>query len=255
MLSVSLANMLQYRAVMLLWAAWGIVAPLVALAVWVAAAGGRTLSGYGKAEFAGYFLVTMVVSHLATAWDMEVFSWEVRSGRLSPRLLRPVLPIAQAAAENVGYKVYTVAVLLPVWLLLGYVLRPSIHITWERAAWLVLVLPMAAALAFVWGYCVALLAFWTTNTRAFNELYYTGMGFLAGRYAPLALMPPALQALSWAFPFRWIVAFPVELALGRTPLSQALPGLLWQVGWLAVGSVAFRALWAQGVRQYSAVGA
>ena len=74
LISVTLANMLQYRAVMLLWAAWGIVAPMVSLAVWTAVARGRSLAGYDRAELAGYFLVTMVISHLTTAWDMEVFA-------------------------------------------------------------------------------------------------------------------------------------------------------------------------------------
>ena len=103
--------MMQYRAVMLLWAAWGIVAPMVSLAVWTAAARGRSLAGFDRAELAGYFLVTMVVSHLTTAWDMEVFSFEVQSGRLSPRLLRPILPVFQSAADNIAYKLCTVAVL------------------------------------------------------------------------------------------------------------------------------------------------
>src|SRR6266852_9986891 len=85
LISISLAEMIQYRAVMLLWAAWGIVAPLVSLAVWTAAARGRSLAGFDPAELAGYFLVTMVVSHLTTAWDMGVFSFEVKSVRLSPR--------------------------------------------------------------------------------------------------------------------------------------------------------------------------
>jgi ABC-2 type transport system permease protein len=255
MISVCLANMMQYRAVMLLWAAWGIVAPLVSLAVWTAAARGRSLAGYDQAELAGYFFITMVVSHVTTAWDMEVFSFLVRQGQLSSRLLRPIHPVFQSAADNVAYKLCTVAVLLPVWLLIGVALRPAIHLTPARCLWLVPALGLASALAFVWGYCVALVAFWTTNIRAINQLYYTGMTFLAGRMAPLALLPPALQLLAWWTPFRWMVAFPVELALGRVPMAQVPAGIVWQAAWLAVGIGVFRLIWAQGVRSYSAVGA
>ncbi len=255
LISVALANMMQYRAVMLLWAAWGIVAPLVSLAVWTAAARGRSLAGFNRAELAGYFLVTMVISHVTTAWDMEVFSFEVKSGRLSPRLLRPILPIFQSAAENVAYKICTVIVLLPIWLVIGFAVRPALHLTLERAFWLLPTTGLAAALAFIWGYCVALVAFWTTNIRAINQLYWTGMTFLAGRLAPLALLPPALRALSWYVPFRWMLAFPTELALGRVPMSQIPSGLAWQALWLAAGIGAFRLIWERGMRCYSAVGA
>ena len=255
LISVALANMIQYRAVMLLWAAWGIVAPMVSLAVWTAAARGRSLAGFDRAELAGYFLVTMVVSHLTTAWDMEVFSFEVQNGRLSPRLLRPILPIFQSAADNVAYKLCTAAVLFPIWVLIGLIVRPAIHLTMERAVWLVPAVLQAAALAFVWGYCVALVAFWTTNIRAINQLYWTGMTFLAGRLAPLALLPPVLRTLAAYMPFRWMLSFPVEMALGRLPLAQILPGLAWQALWLVAGVLAFRLIWAQGIRSYSAVGA
>jgi ABC-2 type transport system permease protein len=255
LISVAVANMLQYRAVMLLWAAWGIVAPLVSLAVWTAAARGRSLAGFDRAELAGYFTITMVVSHLTTAWDTEVFSWMVRSGQLSSRLLRPIHPVFQSAADNVAYKLCTGAILLPIWVVIGMLVRPALHLTPAHAIYLLPALGLASSLTFVWGYCVALAAFWITNIRAINQLYYTGMTFLAGRMAPLALLPPALQALAYALPFRWMIAFPVELGLGRVPAAQIPIGLAWQAFWLAAGIVAFRLIWARGIRSYSAVGA
>jgi ABC-2 type transport system permease protein len=255
MVAVSLANMVQYRAVMLLWAAWGIVAPMVSLAVWTAAGRGRTLGGFDQAELAGYFVITMVISHATTAWDMEIFSFLVKSGQLSSRLLRPIHPVWQSAADNVAYKISTIAILLPVWFLIGLVLQPAIHLTVARALWLLPAVALAAALAFVWGFCVALIAFWTTNIRAINQLYWTAMTFLAGRMAPLALLPPALQVLAACTPFRWMISFPVELALGRVPMGQVPAGIAWQVFWLVVGLGLFRWIWARGVRAYSAVGA
>src|SRR5262249_50149835 len=150
----------------------------------------------------------------------------------------------QSAADNIAYKLCTVAVLFPVWLLIGLAVRPALHLTPERALWLVPAVCLAAALAFVWGYCVALVAFWTTNIRAINQLYWTGMTFLAGRLAPLALLPPALRTLAGYLPFRWMLSFPVEMALGRLPAAEIPAGLLWQGAWLVAGICAFRLIWA-----------
>jgi ABC-type uncharacterized transport system permease subunit len=52
-----------------------------------------------------------------------------------------------------------------------------------------------------------------------------------------------------------MLAFPVELALGRVPTAEIPLGLLWQAFWLAAGIALFRLIWARGIRQYSAVGA
>jgi ABC-2 type transport system permease protein len=255
LISVALANMLQYRAVMLLWAAWGIVAPMVSLAVWTAAAQGRSLAGYDRAGLAGYFLITMVVSHATTAWDMEIFSFLIRTGQLSARLLRPIHPVWQSAADNVAYKLSTIAMLLPVWLVIGIALRPKIDLTWERALWLLPAIGLGAALSFVWGFCVALIAFWITNLRAVNQFYWTALTFLGGRMAPLTLLPFALQVVAWCTPFRWMIAFPVELGMGRVPSAQIPVGILWQIAWLVLGLLIFRWIWARGVRSFSAVGA
>jgi ABC-2 type transport system permease protein len=52
-----------------------------------------------------------------------------------------------------------------------------------------------------------------------------------------------------------MLGFPVELLLGRLSASQALLGFAAQTGWLAIAVVFLNAMWARGVRQYSAVGA
>ena len=56
---LSLANMFQYRAEILLWAVWGIVYPAVAIAMWTAAIAGKRdgsdIAGFGPSEFAAYF--------------------------------------------------------------------------------------------------------------------------------------------------------------------------------------------------------
>src|SRR6185503_12190346 len=98
-------------------------------------------------------------------------------------------------------------------------------------------------------------AFWTTRVEAINQLYFTLDSFLAGRIAPLALLPGWLGVAAIYTPFRSMGAFPVELALGRVPVDQILAGFVLQLLWLGAGWLAFRLIWAAGVKQYSAVGA
>src|SRR4051794_27810892 len=100
-LKVGMAVMLQYRFAVLIWGVWGFVGPLISLAVWsatTAARGGAVTnpaSGvtFGRADFAAYFLTFMVFSHLTMSWDAFEFGFRVRSGQLSPLLLKPIHPI------------------------------------------------------------------------------------------------------------------------------------------------------------------
>src|SRR5436190_3421564 len=91
-LKMTVAQMLQYRFGILIWAVWGFVGPLISLAVWTAASAARggTISNgaaaFSQRDFAAYFLVFMVVGHLTMSWDAFEFSYRVRDGNLSPRL-------------------------------------------------------------------------------------------------------------------------------------------------------------------------
>lgn len=261
-LRTAIAQMLQYRFSILIWAVWGFVGPMLSLAVWSAATAARggaiqTASGasFGRADFAAYFLVFLIVGHLTMSWDAFEFAFRIQSGSLSPRLLKPLHPIHADVATNIGFKLVTSAMLIPVWILLFALLKPTPPVSFVSLLLAVPAVVLAGISRYVWQYTLAVLAFWTTRVDAVNQLYFTLDGFLSGRIAPLALLPGWLGVLAAWSPFRGMGAFPVELVLGRVPADQILPGFALQIVWLAVGLIAFRALWAAGIRQYSAVGA
>ncbi len=259
MFRLSIATMIQYRAEVALWALWGIVSPAVLMAVWTAAAHGSAtpgqVGGLSVGQLLAYFYMTMIVGHLTTAWDVYEMGWLVRTGALSARLLKPILPIWESLADNVAYKLVTLALLAPIWLLLAVLVRPD----FQAGAFDWLLAPVAVGLAglvaFVWGYVIATLAFFVTKMDSFSELYF-GLGmFLGGRFVPISLLPGPLRWLSAALPFRWMYAYPSELLAGQLSREAALIGLLCQAAWLAAGIAALGFCWRTGLKRYSAVGA
>lgn len=255
MMNASLATMLQYRGEIVLWALWGVVFPAVSMAMWRVAGKGQGVGAFSQGDIAAYFLLTMFVGHVTAAWDIFEIGHYVQSGLLSPKLLRPMLPIWESLADNIAYKVLTLVILLPLWIGVGLAVRPTFH---TRAVDLLLGVPallMAAVIAFVWGYVVSCLAFYITRMDAVGELYYGAMLVFGGRFAAIEWLPGPLAAITWLLPFRWMLAFPSELLMGRLDAAATWTGLAWQAAWLAAGILAFRRAWRRGVRHYSAVGA
>ena len=82
-----------------------------------------------------------------------------------------------------------------------------------------------------------------------------GLLFLSGRMAPLALFPASVQAIAAVSPFRWMMAFPVEVLLGKLAPQDVVNGLLAQMAWVALSLVAMSAVWRVGIKRYTAVGA
>ncbi|MGI8552675.1 MAG: ABC transporter permease [Dehalococcoidia bacterium] len=255
--ATTLATQLQYRVSAAIWLIAAVLQPIVYLVVWsaVARSNGGSVGDYTRAAFAGYFIVTMLVNYVTDTWVMYVFDMRIRDGSFSPMLLRPVHPIHADIAENVTHKLIQSSVMLPAAVGLAFAFRPALHPQpWAVLAFLP-ALVLAWALCFLTGWTLALASFWTTRVSAINQMYYVVELFLSGRVAPLTLFPSPIQALATLLPFRWIVAFPVELLLGRLSRAEALSGFAAQSLWLALDLALLRLIWRAGLRRYSAVGA
>ncbi len=251
------AVQIQYRVAMIIWLIGTVLEPVMYLIVWsnVAIANGGSTGGFTVPEFAGYFLVLMVVDQLTFTWHMWEYDYRIREGLLSPMLLRPVHPIHADVAENLGYKVLTMLVFGPavvlLWLFFEPVLDPP---AWAVVAFIPAVL-LAFGVRFLTGWALAMLAFWTTRIEALNQTFFVTELFLSGRLAPLSLFPAWVQGVANVLPFAWTLNFPVLLLLGRLTPQETLRGLAMQAIWLVISVVLVRLVWRAGVRHYSAVGA
>jgi ABC-2 type transport system permease protein len=255
-LRLGVAVWLQSRAALAIYLAGAASQPLVLLIVWMAVArsGDGAVGGYGGADFAAYFLVAMVVNRATLTWVGEHVEEWVRLGRLSPLLLRPVHPVHGVVADIAACNGVALLAVVPAALALALVFRPALGpAPWQVAAFGPALL-LAAALRFATDWAVATLAFWTTRMGAVGAAHRTIILFCAGNLAPLALFPAPFRTLTLFLPYRWMVAFPIELLLGRLTPGETLAGFAAQGLWLAIGAAAGRRLWGAGLRRYTGVG-
>lgn len=257
LLRISMAVQLQYRASMVIWLISTVLQPVVYLVVWsnVAESQGGSAGGFTKGDFAAYFIVLMMVDHLTFDWHMWEYDYRIREGLLSPLLLRPLHPIHGDITDNIAHKSLSLLVMVPAAVALTFIFRPSL----DPPLWaLLLGLPavlLAAVLRFLTSWVVAMAAFWTTRIDAINNTYFVTELFFSGRLAPLALLPAPLPLVATLLPFRWALAFPVELLLGRlTPRETAL-AFLAQAIWVGLSLLLLKLVWRAGIRRYAAFGA
>jgi ABC-2 type transport system permease protein len=247
----------QYRVQALLWLLFAVVRPVVFLAAWSAAAAtqGGAIGGYSIGDFAAYYVCLTLVTQLTMSWNAFDFEFEIRQGKLAPKLLRPLHPLHYAVAENIVYKLTTIPVLLPALVVIAW----SFQARFATEAWHVVVfvisVTLAAALRFVFGWVLASLAFWTTRVHGITHLYDRVVFVFAGQIAPLALLPGPLALLGYVLPFAYMLWAPAEILRGGMSFNQAMLVLAAQCVWLLLSWLAFALVWRIGLRQFSAVGA
>ncbi len=253
----SFAQQLQYRVSLVLWLLGLVLEPTVVLVVWttVARSHGGAVGGYDAAGFAAYFIIQMVVNHITFNWVAWDFQERIRLGNFSPLLLRPIHPIHIDIADNITYKILTSVVMFPATIGLIIAFQPAMH----PPLWAILAfgpaLLIAWALRFACEWALAMVAFWTTQVAAINNLYYLVMLFMSGTVVPLSLLPFPVQVVAGILPFRWMMAFPIELLLGRLSVTDALLSFGVQLLWLGLSLGILAVTWRIGIKRYSAVGA
>jgi ABC-2 type transport system permease protein len=133
-------------------------------------------------------------------------------------------------------------------------MKPEFHLTAAAVILFVPAIILGWLLRYIWGYSLALLAFWATRADGLLAVQDSLLFLLAGQVAPVMLLPGLIREIAIILPFRYMLGFPVEVL--TTPLSDAalIQGFAIQAGWLVLTIIAARMIWRAGIRRYEAVG-
>ena len=257
--SLGVQNAFVYRWNFFFRAAFGLL-PLVAT-VWIWRAifdeRGSDVGGYSFGEMVFYFVAVTVVESLVSPADDEwQIAADIREGRMSAFLLRPIDYLTYRASLFLSARVvYAGVALVPlaavVWWLPGSVRAPGDAVTWAVFA---LSMVLAAALQFFIAFALASLAFWVLEISTLVFILYSFEYFLSGRIFPIDVLPAGLRMVLNALPFPYELYFPVAVAMGKVTGAAMWSGLAVQAAWVLGLFALCRWLWGRGVRHYGAFG-
>ncbi len=257
--TIGLQNTFVYRWAFVLRSVVGIVPLIGTLFLWQAvfSGNGGSVSGYGYSSMILYFAMTVLMENLVTPTDDEwQIAGEIRDGRLSALLLKPMNYLAYRFSLYASYRLLYSVVLAPGIIVVFLFLREHIRMPVDPMTWLAFAgsTVLAALLQFFIAYTIAMLAFWILEISTIIFITYSFEYFLSGRIFPLDMLPPWLGGfVKWA-PFTYELYFPVQIFMERVKGPALIEGLAIQAGWVALMACAAVTLWRRGVRKYQAVG-
>jgi ABC-2 type transport system permease protein len=261
LLRVGLAEAIAYRAEMVVWMLTTTM-PLVSLALWHAVAADGPIGPskqLTQTRLVAYFLAALIVRQLTGSWVVWEMNQEIRTGKLSLRLLRPIHPLIAYSAENLAALPLRGALSLPIAVVMLFTVGGAqFSHDWAMAPVLAAALLGAWLITFFIMCAIGSLGFFMESSTAVFEVYLGLFFALSGYLFPLELLAaraPWVMAASRALPFYYTLGFPIEVMLGLHSRADALRALAVEWGYVVGLFAAARWLWALGMRRFNAYGA
>ena len=253
-LAVQYAQMVAFRAELILWALSNSLS-FILMGVWYQATS-RADFGLAPIDVIRYFLIVFVIRQLTVVWVIWDFEVDVQRGRLAHHLLAPLDPfwrhLSGHVAERLARLPFSIGLIV-----LFFVIYPGAFFIPHsiQALWFAVLVVGAFLLRFVLQYTLALMSFWTERASALETLMFTFYMFLGGAVAPLDVFPAALREVVLYTPFPYLVWMPARALTGGIADAELWRGGLVMSVWFIGVVVVSRVIWRLGLRRFSAMGA
>jgi ABC-2 type transport system permease protein len=251
------ARAIEYRVTVLMWVLTSGY-PVAMMGVWVAIAqrNGGSVGGYDASAFVGYYMGAIWIRRITYVWILSDLEEDIRSGTLSPYLLRPLHYMHHTFSNIIAVRFLNA-------LIAGAIVATVVLLTpgkqFDLSPINMLLMSMAIAVGFVFEFLlqalVGCLAFWTTQVmRIFDTVWFV-KSFLGGFVVPLSMLPAGVRDVARWLPFGISMGVPLEILIGRMAPADALYNIAQGLLWVGLLLLALRFAWGRGIRSYSAVGA
>jgi ABC-2 type transport system permease protein len=258
--SIGLQNTFVYRWNFILRSIFGVVPLIGTIFLWRAMYSGDTqqqLSGYTFSALIMYFATVVFVENLITPTEDEwQIASDIRDGRLSALLLKPLNYLFYRFTLYASYRLLYTLIILPGVLLIFFFLRAHITLPDQPLTWLAFCVSTALAglIQFFIAYTLAMLAFWLLEISTVVFIVMSFEYFLSGQLFPLDMLPPWLATIIKWSPFPYELYFPVQIFMQRISGPALWEGMAIQAGWVIILYFFATSLWRAGLRKYQAVG-
>jgi ABC-2 type transport system permease protein len=258
--NIGAQNTFVYRWNFILRSVFGIVPLIGTIFLWKAMYGSgehATMSGYTYSQLILYFVMSIFVENLVTPTEDEwQIAGEIRDGKMSFLLLKPVNYLAYRFTLYASYRLLYTAVLLPGIAIIFLCLREHITLPSQAITWVAFAAgtAMAALIQFFLAYSIAMLAFWILEISTIVFMVFSIEYFLSGLIFPLDMLPAWIADIVRWTPFPYELYFPVQIFMERITGAQLLHGLAIQAFWAVMMWLLAVGLWRLGIRRYQAVG-
>lgn len=212
--------------------------------------------GYDQSQILTYILGTSLIWSFVVASRSHSIADEINDGSLSNFLLKPINYFFYHYFRDLGDKAMNILFTIAELSLIYFILKPPIFIQ-TNVNYLILSLIcifFALTLYFFINFLLGMVGFISPEVWAPRFIFFIVIGFFAGSYFPLDILPEGIFAVFRFLPFTYLLYFPLKIYLGQLTFNQALFGIFITIFWIVIFVLIDRFAWKRGLRLYTSLG-
>jgi viologen exporter family transport system permease protein len=197
-------------------------------------AGARAVAGYNEPQLATFVFAGQGLIGVVLLWALPELAERIRTGDVVTDLLRPIDPVWQQLAADLGRAGYAVLTRFVVPVVVGALVfelyAPRRSVTY---ALFVCSMLLATIVCFACRYLVNASAYWLLDVRGPQTAWVLTSGIFGGLYFPVWFFPDAVAiGLIIATPFPSVIQIPLDILVERGSPTVRLELLAVQTGWV-----------------------
>jgi ABC-2 type transport system permease protein len=250
-------EMLTYRFNFMMWRVRTVVILLSTYFIWYAAIPpGANVLGYDQSSILTYILLTAIVGAIVTSNRSYAIGEEINQGDLSNFLMKPLNYFSYWFSKDMGDKFMNLLFSIIELTIIFLILKPPIYIqtNFTFLALFLFSVFLAVITYFFINLLLGFVGFWSPDVWAPRFIFWIALGFFAGAYFPLDILPNTIYRIFELLPFSYLIYFPIKIYLGELAYFEILKGFLITLSWMGILFVCVQLVWRKGLRVYSAQG-
>lgn len=250
-------EILTYRLNFIVWRIRNVFQLITTYFFWNAVVPTSTsFAGYNHALIITYVLGANYINSLVFSSKSGGIGGEINDGNLSNFLVRPINYFFYWASRDTGDKLMNILFATGEFIIFYLLFHPTIFFQSNSFILFstIMALFFAIVLAFLFNFLLGFIAFWSPEVWAPRFIFTIIIGFFAGGFFPLSILPKFWYILIMATPLPYMQYFPMQLYVGKIGGLELIIEMLVSIFWVVALWKIVQFLWRRGLIQYSAQG-
>lgn len=216
----------------------------------------QIIGGFTLADMIIYVAIARILSVLSNSLSIErKVSTEIKDGTLSVFLIKPINYLLYNLSSKLGNMLIQFCLSLLIYVILFITLLQKISSIPDISTIILIIFTsfMGIIINSLIGYNFALTALWVEHVDILFVFKSMLITFVSGVLIPINFFPMFLRDILNLLPFKYLIAFPIDIYLKNVKGIKIIHGIGMQLLWIFFLLLISRFMWKKGIKQYNSV--